>query len=88
MPPRTKYAKSGDIHIAYQVLGEGPRDLVYVPGWISHVEYAWEDPSYADFLRRLSAFSRLIMFDKRGTGLSTATSAIRRSSNAWTTCAR
>ncbi len=70
MPPRTKYAKSGDIHIAYQVLGEGPRDLVYVPGWISHVEYAWEDPSYADFLRRLSAFSRLILFDKRGTGLS------------------
>ena len=70
MRPRTKYAKSGDIHIAYQVLGEGPRDLVYVPGWISHVEYAWEDPSYAQFLRRLSAFSRLILFDKRGTGLS------------------
>ncbi len=70
MPPRTEYAKNGDVHIAYQVLGEGPRDLVYVPGWVSHVEYAGEDPSYADFLRRLSAFSRLIMFDKRGTGLS------------------
>ncbi len=70
MRPRTKYAKSGDIHIAYQVLGEGPRDLVYVPGWVSHVEYAWEDPSYAQFLRRLSTFSRLILFDKRGTGLS------------------
>jgi pimeloyl-ACP methyl ester carboxylesterase len=70
MRPRTKYAKSGDIHIAYQVLGDGPRDLVYVPGWISHVEYAWEDPSYAQFLRRLSGFSRLILFDKRGTGLS------------------
>ncbi len=70
MPPRTEYAKNGDVHIACQVLGEGPRDLVYVPGWVSHVEYAWEDPSYADFLRRLSAFSRLIMFDKRGTGLS------------------
>lgn len=70
MRPRTQYARSGGIHIAYQVLGEGPLDLVYVPGWVSHVEQAWEEPSLAHFLDRLSSFSRLIAFDKRGTGLS------------------
>lgn len=70
MRPRTQYARSGGIHIAYQVLGEGPLDLVYVPGWVSHVEQAWEEPSLAHFLDRLSSFSRLITFDKRGTGLS------------------
>ena len=69
-PPQTRYARSGKINIAYQVTGDGPLDLVYVPGWVSHVELAWEEPSYAAFLRRLASFSRLIMFDKRGTGLS------------------
>jgi class 3 adenylate cyclase len=68
--PETKYAKSGDLHIAYQAVGNGPPDLVFVPGWISHVELAWEEPAQARFFRRLSAFTRLIMFDKRGTGLS------------------
>ena len=68
--PKTQFTRSGDVHIAYQVLGEGPFDLVYVPGWISHVELAWEEPTLARFLRRLASFSRLIMFDKRGTGLS------------------
>jgi pimeloyl-ACP methyl ester carboxylesterase len=68
--PETRYAKSGDLNIAYQVAGEGPLDLVYVAGWISNVELAWDEPLYARFLRRLSSFSRLIMFDKRGTGLS------------------
>jgi pimeloyl-ACP methyl ester carboxylesterase len=68
--PATKYAKSGDVHIAYQVVGDGPNDLVLVPGWISHVEYAWEDPSFSHFLRRLASFSRLILLDRRGTGLS------------------
>jgi len=66
----TQYALSGNIHIAYQVVGEGPLDLIYVPGWVSHVERAWEMPDYARFLKRLYSFSRLIMFDKRGTGLS------------------
>lgn len=47
MPPRTQYARSGGIHIAYQVVGDGPLDLVYVPGWVSHVEQAWEEPSLA-----------------------------------------
>ena len=69
-PPKTQYTRSGDLHIAYQVVGEGPLDLVYVPGWVSHVELAWEEPTLARFLRRLASFSRLILFDKRGTGLS------------------
>jgi len=67
---KTQYARSGDLHVAYQVVGEGPLDLVYVPGWVSHVELAWEEPTLATFLRRITSFSRLIMFDKRGTGLS------------------
>src|SRR5713101_6897685 len=70
IPPKTQYARSGDLHIAYQIVGEGSLDLVYVSGWISHVELAWEEPTLAKFLRRLASFSRLIMFDKRGTGLS------------------
>jgi pimeloyl-ACP methyl ester carboxylesterase len=70
MPPETRYAKSGDVNIAYQVVGEGPFDLVYVPGWISNVELMWEEPAHARVLGRLAGFSRLILFDKRGTGLS------------------
>jgi pimeloyl-ACP methyl ester carboxylesterase len=69
-PLKTQYTRSGDLHIAYQVVGQGPLDLVYVPGWVSHVELAWEEPTLASFLRRLASFSRLILFDKRGTGLS------------------
>ncbi len=68
--PETRYAKSGDVHIAYQAVGQGARDLVVVPGWVSHVEYAWEEPSFSRFLRRLASFSRLILMDRRGTGLS------------------
>lgn len=68
--PQTRYAKSGDVHIAYQVIGEGPFDLIFVPGWISHVELQWEERAVAWFLERLASFSRLIVFDKRGTGLS------------------
>src|SRR2546430_3664411 len=66
----TRYARSGDVNIAYQVLGEGPVDLVFVTGWVSHLEYLWEEPAYAAFLERLASFSRLILFDKRGTGMS------------------
>ena len=68
--PRTRYLRSGDVNIAYQVAGEGPIDLVYVPGWVSNIETAWEDPHVSRFLERLASFSRLIRFDKRGTGLS------------------
>jgi pimeloyl-ACP methyl ester carboxylesterase len=67
--PTTRYARAGEVSIAYQVLGDGP-DLLYVPGFVSHVEWGWELPQYARFLRRLAAFSRLIVVDKRGTGLS------------------
>src|SRR5438874_3309060 len=70
MAPETRYARSGDVNIAYQVTGEGPRDLVYVPGWVSNIELMWEEPAMAHFLARLASFSRLILFDKRGTGLS------------------
>jgi class 3 adenylate cyclase len=69
-PHKTQYAKSGDLHIAYQVTGTGPLDLVFVPGFVSHLEYQWEHPESARFFERLSSFSRLIRFDKRGTGLS------------------
>jgi len=69
-PPRTRYTRSGDVTIAYQVLGDGPIDLVFVMGWVSHLDYFWTEPSFARFLRRLATFSRLILFDKRGTGLS------------------
>lgn len=68
--PRTEYAKSGRVSIAYQVVGEGPVDLVLVPGFVSHVEVAWEQPRLAHLLSRLASFSRLIVFDKRGTGMS------------------
>lgn len=70
MVPETRYAKSGSLHIAYQVTGDGPVDLVFVHGWISHIEHLWEEPSLARFLSRLASFSRLILLDKRGTGLS------------------
>lgn len=68
--PETRYARSGDVNIAYQVVGKGPFDLVFVSGWVSNIEMMWEDPSHARFLERLASFSRLILFDKRGTGLS------------------
>jgi class 3 adenylate cyclase len=68
--PETRYAKSGDLNIAYQVVGEGEFDLVYVPGWISNIELMWEEPNHAHLLSRLASFSRLILFDKRGTGMS------------------
>ena len=77
--PETKYAKSGDVNIAYQVSGEAPFDLVFVPGFVSNVELDWADPQRAAFLRRLGSFSRLITFDKRGTGLSDRVSVFRAS---------
>lgn len=70
MIPETRYTKVGDVHIAYQVTGDGPRDLVIVPGIYTHLEEQWTEPSSARFLGRLASFSRLILFDPRGTGLS------------------
>jgi pimeloyl-ACP methyl ester carboxylesterase len=68
--PETRYARSGDLDIAYQVLGSGSVDLIYVPGWVSHLDLYWQEPSVAEFFRRLASFSRLILFDRRGLGLS------------------
>jgi pimeloyl-ACP methyl ester carboxylesterase/DNA-binding winged helix-turn-helix (wHTH) protein/class 3 adenylate cyclase len=68
--PETHYAQSGDVNIAYQVVGSGDLDVVFVMGWVSHLEYFWKEPHFAAFLNRLANFSRLILFDKRGTGLS------------------
>jgi class 3 adenylate cyclase/pimeloyl-ACP methyl ester carboxylesterase len=70
MPPETRYARSGELHIAYQVLGEGPIDLLWVPTWIWQVEHMWEEPYTARMLEAVASFSRLIMFDRRGLGLS------------------
>src|SRR5215203_5947118 len=68
--PETHYVENGDVNIAYQVVGEGDIDIVFVMGWVSHLEYFWKHPLFAAFLNRLASFSRLILFDKRGTGLS------------------
>lgn len=70
MEPRVKYVKAGTINLAYQVVGNGPVDLVLSPGWVTHLDLAWDIPPLARFLRSLASFSRLILFDKRGTGLS------------------
>src|SRR5207247_9742573 len=74
--PETRYAKSGEINIAYQIVGDGPIDIVYVPGWVSHLEYGWESGLVASFYDWLASFSRLILFDKRGTGLSDQTISV------------
>jgi len=79
--PETRYARSGEGSIAYQVVGDGPFDVVFVPGFISHVELVWTVPSRGEMLERLATFSRLILFDKRGTGM-----ARPRSRCEWTTC--
>ncbi len=68
--PETRYARSGPYNIAYQVIGEGPFDLLWIPGFVSNIELAWEEPLLARYLTRLARFSRLILFDKRGTGMS------------------
>lgn len=70
MTPPIRYAQNGDVSIAYQVVGDGAVDFIHVPGWISHLDHCWANPRIAAFYRRLASFTRLILFDKRGTGLS------------------
>ena len=70
MAPETLYTRSGSINIAYQLVSNGHLDIVLVPGWVSNIDMFWEEPRFAAFLRDLASFSRLILFDKRGTGLS------------------
>lgn len=74
--PPIHYATSGGLRIAYQIMGQGPIDLVFVPGFISNLDHHWEDPHLTHFMTRLASFSRLIMFDKRGTGLSDRTTRL------------
>jgi hypothetical protein len=81
------YAESGDHSIAYQVTGAGDVDLVLVPGFVSHLEYDWEEPRHAAFLEQLGSFSRLIRLDKRGTGPPTAMAASPIWRRGWTTSA-
>src|SRR2546430_14788538 len=70
MESPVRYARSGDVSIAYRIFGQGPRDIVLIPGTLSHVELLWEVPSHEHLLKRLAAFARVIVFDKRGQGLS------------------
>jgi len=82
------YARSGDVNVAYQVVGEGALDLVLVSGFVSHLELDWEEPRSAHFLERLASFTRLIRFDKRGTGCPIGRAGSRISRRAWTTSER
>ena len=68
--PQTRYAKAPEGDVAYQVVGDGPRDLVVVPGWFSHLDLQWDDPPWRAFITELASFARVILYDKRGTGLS------------------
>ncbi len=74
--PETRYARSGDVSIAFKVIGEGEHDIVVVPGFVSNVELSWQNPRYVECYERLTAVGRLILFDKRGTGLSDRVSGI------------
>ncbi len=81
---RTRYAESGDVSIAYQAMGDGPIDMIMVPGFVSHIEFAHELPGYTALLRRLASFARVVTFDKRGQGLSDRMSGAPRWRSAWT----
>ena len=76
IPPETRYVRSDGVHIAYQALGDGPLDVVLVPGFVSNVDANWASPARSNFFRRLSSFCRLILFDERRTGMSDRTSQI------------
>ena len=86
--PETRYAKSGDVSIAYQVVGQGPNDKVFVPGFVSNLELGWQEPRWASFYEELANLGRLIPLDKRGTGLRTTSGVCRRSRCGWTTFER
>ena len=86
--PETRYAQSGDVSIAYQVLGDGPIDLILVPGFFSHIEFAHELTGFTTFLRRLASFARVVTFDKEGRGYPIACPVHRRWKYGWTMCAR
>ena len=85
MQPVTRYAKSGDVHIAYQVFGDGPINLVLAPYFVSNIEVYWEHPAVARWLLRLGSFARVAMFDKRGTGMSDRVPELPGLDHVWTT---
>ena len=70
VPPPVLYARSGDQNLAYQVVGDGPAEVLMIPGWFSHLVLAWEEPTWVRWCERLASFARLVRFDKRGTGMS------------------
>jgi pimeloyl-ACP methyl ester carboxylesterase len=88
MQPKTRYARSGELNIAYQVVGDGPVDLVFTFGWASHLDFQWTDPTLTRFLRRLAQFARVIVFDKRGVGLSDPVGRVPTIEERMTTSAR
>jgi pimeloyl-ACP methyl ester carboxylesterase len=88
MQPDTRYAKSGDVHVAYQVFGEGPVNLVFAPPFVSNVENYWDEPDFARWLLRLASYTRVVMFDKRGTGMSDRAAELPGLDQLWTTCER
>ena len=85
--PAIRYARSGDVHVAYQVVGDGPVDIVFVEGFVTNRHVVWEEPSYRRFIERLGSFARVILFDKRGM-VSRTGSRPERSRSEWTTSAR
>ena len=84
MQPDTRYAKSGDVYIAYQVFGEGSVNLVFAPPFVSNVENYWDEPDFARWLLRLGSYARVVMFDKRGTGMSDRVAEVPGLESAWT----
>jgi pimeloyl-ACP methyl ester carboxylesterase len=88
MQPVTRYAKSGDVHVAYQVFGEGPVNLVLAPPFVSNIENYWTFPGLERWLLRLASFARVVMFDKRGTGCRIGSPSFRAWTSALTTCGR
>ena len=86
--PEIHYARSGNVYVAYQAFGEGPFDLVIVPGGLSNIEYGWEFECWRNYYGTLATFARVLLFDKRGTGISDPCSLRPRSRSEWTTYAR
>jgi hypothetical protein len=86
--PETQYARSGDVNIAYQVVGDGPFDLVFVPGYVTHLELAWKLPTFGPSLAEMASFSRLISSTSAAPGCPTRSAGRRRSRHGWTTSGR
>jgi len=86
--PEIRYAKSGDVHIAYQTFGHGAQDIVIIPGFISHIEHVWDSPEQSRWLNHLARRARVTLFDKRGTGLPTDLASCPTSTSVWMTPVR